>query len=182
MTRRTTFTSLAAAVVVPLAALAVAGCGAGGGTDASTARPKIANGHATTVGVADEGNLGKILVDSQGRTLYLFQKDSGTKSTCFGECASDWPPLRAAGTPTVGDGAKASLVATTARSDGNPEITYNGHPLYLFAGDKQPGDTNGQGLTAFGGGWFALSAAGSQISGRSSNAGGESTSDGGTGY
>jgi predicted lipoprotein with Yx(FWY)xxD motif len=182
MTRRITFTFLAAAVVIPLAALAVAGCGAGGDTGASAAPPKTANGHAATVGVADEGNLGKILVDSQGRTLYLFQKDSGTKSTCFGECASDWPPLRAAGTPTVGDGAKASLVATTTRSDGNPEITYNGHPLYLFEGDKQPGDANGQGLTAFGGGWFALSALGSQVSGRQSNAGGESTSDGGTGY
>jgi predicted lipoprotein with Yx(FWY)xxD motif len=182
MTRRTTFTCLAAAVVIPLAALAVAGCGAGGDTNASTAPPRTANGHAATVGVADEGNLGKILVDSQGRTLYLFQKDSGTKSSCFGACASDWPPLRAAGTPTVGDGAKLSLVATTARSDGNPEITYNGHPLYLFEGDKQPGDTNGQGLTAFGGGWFALSAIGSQVSGRPSNAGSESTSDGGTGY
>jgi predicted lipoprotein with Yx(FWY)xxD motif len=181
MTRNTAFSFLAAAVVIPLAALAVAGCG-GGGTDASTAPPKTANGHAATVGVADEGNLGKILVDSQGRTLYLFQKDSGTTSTCFGECASDWPPLRATGTPAAGNGANASLIATTARSDGNPEITYNGHPLYLFAGDQQPGDTNGQGLTAFGGGWFALSAVGNQVSGRPSNAGGESTSDGGTGY
>ena len=182
MTRRTTLTFLAAAVAIPLAALAVAGCGAGGNTGASTAPPKTADGHAATVGVADEGNLGKILVDSQGRTLYLFQKDSGTKSTCFGECASDWPPLRAAGTPIVGDGVKAPLVATTARSDGRPEITYNGHPLYLFEGDKQPGETNGQGLTAFGGGWYALSAIGDQVSGRPSNAGGESTSDGGTGY
>jgi predicted lipoprotein with Yx(FWY)xxD motif len=180
MTRRTTFIFLAAAVVIPLAALAVAGCGAGGNTGPSTAPPKTADGHAATVGVADEGNLGKILVDSQGRTLYRFQKDSGTKSTCFGECASDWPPLRAAGTPTVGDGANASLVATTTRSDGRPEITYNGHPLYLFEGDKQPGETNGQGLTAFGGGWYALSAIGDQVSG--SNAGGESTSNGGTGY
>jgi predicted lipoprotein with Yx(FWY)xxD motif len=182
MTRRRTFAFLAAAVVMPLAALAVAGCGAGGHKGAPTAPPKTANGHAATVGVADGGNLGKILVDSQGRTLYLFQKDSGTKSTCFGECASDWPPLRAARTPTVGDGAKASLVATTARSDGNPEVTYNGHPLYLFEGDKQPGDANGQGLTAFGGGWFALSTVGNQVSGQLSNAGGGSTSDGGTGY
>ena len=179
MTHRTSFTFLAAAVVTPLAALAVVGCGSGQ-TDASTAPPKIASGHAN-VGVADDGDLGKILVDSRGRTLYLFQKDSGTKSTCFGECANDWPPLRAAGTPTVGDGANASLVATTARSDGDPEITYNGHPLYLFEGDKGPGDANGQGLIAFGGGWFVLSPQGDQVSGQPSSGAG-SSSGGGSGY
>src|SRR5215217_1117660 len=157
MTRTRSTISLASATAV-LVTLVVAGCGSSGGSNpnGSSAPPKTANGQSATVGVANQ-KLGKILVDSQGRTLYLFQRDSGTKSTCFGECASDWPPLRADGTPTVGDGAKASLVATTARSDGRPEITYNGHPLYLFEGDKQPGETNGQGLTAFGGRWFALS-------------------------
>ena len=154
--------------------LALAGCGSGGSdTGASTAPPKTTNGRPATVGVANSG-LGKILVDSQGRTLYLFKKDSGTKSACFGACATNWPPLRAAGKPTVGRGANASIVATTARSDGKPEVTYNSHPLCLFAGDKKPGDTNGQGLTAFGGGWFALSPAGSQVSGQASSSGGNS--------
>jgi predicted lipoprotein with Yx(FWY)xxD motif len=122
--------------------------------------------------VANDSNLGKILVNSQGRTLYLFQKDSGTTSSCTGACAAAWPPLRANGQPTVGSGANASMVGTTTRSDGNPQVTYNGHPLYLYAGDKNPGDTNGQGLTAFGGGWFAVSPAGDQISGTGSNSGG----------
>jgi predicted lipoprotein with Yx(FWY)xxD motif len=76
---------------------------------------------------------------------------------------SNGRPLRATGKPTVGGGANASIVATSARSDGKPQITYNGHPLYLFSGDQKPGDTNGQGVNAFGGLWYALSSAGSQI-------------------
>ena len=110
-------------------------------------------------------SLGKILVDSRGRTLYLFKKDSGKKSTCFGACATAWPPLRAHGKPTVGGGARASKVGTTRRSDGKPQVTYNGHPLYLFVQDKKPGDTHGEGLSAFGARWFAVSPAGRQVSG-----------------
>ena len=116
--------------------------------------------------------LGNILVDSQGRTLYLFTRDSGTMSECSGACAVNWPPLRATGKPTIGSGADASLVSTTSRSGGAKQVTYNGHPLYLFKGDKSPGDTNGQGLNAFGGSWYALSPAGDQISGQPSSSGG----------
>jgi predicted lipoprotein with Yx(FWY)xxD motif len=105
------------------------------------------------------------------------------KSACFGACASDWPPLRASGKPTVSSGANASMVGTTTRSDGKPQVTYNGHPLYLYTGDQKPGDTNGEGLTPFGGGWFALSPAGNQVSGQaSSSGGGTSSSGGGYGY
>jgi predicted lipoprotein with Yx(FWY)xxD motif len=172
MTRSRLIAFLAGAAVVSVTALSVAACGSGGGgASASTTPPKTASGRPATVGVANTG-LGKILVDSQGRTLYMFQKDSGTHSACTGACASAWPPLRANGKPTVGTGANASLVATTARSDGKPQIVYNGHPVYLYQGDQKPGDTNGQGLTAFGGGWFALSPAGSQVSGQPSSSGG----------
>ena len=163
MTRTRSITFLASATVPVLAALAVAACGSGGGNNASApAPPRTSNGQAATVGVANE-NLGKILVNSQGQMLYLFRKDSGTKSTCNGACAIEWPPLRATGKPTVGRGATASIVATTARSDGKPQVTYNGHPLYLFSGDQKPGDTNGEGVNAFGGLWYALSSAGDQI-------------------
>jgi predicted lipoprotein with Yx(FWY)xxD motif len=126
--------------------------------------------------------LGTILVDSQGRTLYLFKKDSGTTSACTGACAGAWPPLRANGKPTVGSGVSASKIGTTARSDGKPQVTYNGHPLYLFVKDTKPGDTNGQGVTAFGAGWFALTAAGNQASGQTSSSGGGGSSSGGGGY
>ena len=163
---------IAGATVPLLAALAVAGCGSSSGssTSRSSAQPKTANGQSATVGVANE-NLGNILVDSQGRTLYLFRSDSGTKSACTGACAIDWPPLRATGKPTVGGGAIAPIVATSARSDGKPQVTYNGHPLYLFSGDQKPGDTHGEGVNAFGGLWYALSSAGDQIVRSASNSG-----------
>jgi predicted lipoprotein with Yx(FWY)xxD motif len=176
MIRSRSITFLATAAVVLLSAVAIAGCG-GGGATAHAAPQKTASGQPATLGVANNNKLGNILVDSQGRTLYLFQKDSGTTSSCTGACAAAWPPLRVNGQPTVGSGANASMVGTTTRSDGNPQVTYNGHPLYLYAGDQNPGDTNGQGLTAFGGGWFAVSPAGNQVSGQGSNSGG-----GGYGY
>jgi predicted lipoprotein with Yx(FWY)xxD motif len=174
MTRTRSITFLAAAAVIPLTALALASCG-GGSNDATaaTAPPKTPNGQAATIGLANSG-LGKILVDSQGRSLYLFKKDTGTKSTCFGACARDWPPLRADGKPAVGSGASASMVGTTTRSDGKPQVTYQGHPLYLYEGDEKPGDTNGQGLTAFGARWYALTPAGNQVSGGTSTSGGSS--------
>src|SRR4051812_40639613 len=127
--------------------LALAACGGGiGGANA-------------TVRVASTG-LGSALVDSGGHTLYLFKKDAGMASRCAGECARDWPPLPATGAPTAGRGAKASLVGTTKRADGMSQVTYNGHPVYLYEGDAKPGDTAGQGVTAFGAAWYALGPAG----------------------
>jgi predicted lipoprotein with Yx(FWY)xxD motif len=170
MARGSTLSLLTRVVAAPLAVLVLAGCG--GGATGSAPPPTTANGRPATVGIANDSSLGKILVDSQGRTLYLFQKDNGTKSACYGACATAWPPLRASGKPTIGGGANASLVATTARSDGQPQVTYGGHPLYLYQGDQTPGDTNGQGVTAFGGGWFTLSPAGNQVAGKPSSSGG----------
>jgi predicted lipoprotein with Yx(FWY)xxD motif len=169
---RTRTFSLIGLAAAAIAALAVAGCGGGGGNaSASTPQPKTATGHAATVGVAGTG-LGNVLVDSQGRTLYLFAKDQGTTSACSGACATAWPPLRVSGKPLAGGGAKAALLGTTKRSDGKPQVTYSGHPLYLYVGDKKAGDTSGQGITAFGGGWFALTASGSQVTATAPGSGG----------
>jgi len=153
---------------LPLVALAVAGCG---GASSSVSPPTTKDGRAATIGAVNEG-LGKILVNSQGRTLYLFQKDSGTTSECTGACAANWPPLRANSPPRIGDGANASLIATTMRSDGSRQITYNNHPLYTFVKDTKAGDTNGEGLTAFGGTWYAISPAGNQVVGQPAGTGG----------
>ena len=173
MTRTRSIGVLAGATALVLAALAVAGCGSSGGSTAggSSALPTTANGQSATVGVANE-TLGKILVDTQGRTLYLFQRDSGTKSICTGACATFWPPLPATDKPAVGSGASGSLLATTNRPDGTKQVTYNGHPLYLYSGDQRPGDTKGEGLTAFGGGWFAVTPAGTQVAAQPSMVGG----------
>ena len=121
-------------------------------------------------------SLGKILDDSQGRTLYVFQGDTGTKSNCSGACATNWPPLTSAN-PTVGKGANASMVGTSKRSDGKTQVTYNGHPLYTFAGDSSPGDTSGQGVNAFGGLWYAVSPAGQQVTASASNNSGSGSSN-----
>ena len=170
MTRNRPFGLLAAAAV-PLVTLAVAGCGGSDNTPTATVKP--AGGSSATVSVADTG-LGKILVDSQGKTLYLFAQDTGTKSTCTGACATAWPPLRTSGKPTVGGGAEESLIGTTPRTDGKPQVTYDGHPLYGYQGDSKPGDTNGQGIDAFGAPWYVLSSTGNEITASSSSSGGGS--------
>jgi predicted lipoprotein with Yx(FWY)xxD motif len=176
MNRRKPITVLAAALAVPLAALTVTACGSSGNNNnatAASAPPKAADGQAATIGMAST-SLGNVLVDSQGRTIYLFQKDSGTKSACSGGCAAAWPPVRTSGKPTVGTGLTASNVGTTPRSDGKPQVTYNGHPLYLFANDQSAGDTNGQGVNAFGAAWYVVSPAGNAITTSSSGGGGGS--------
>ncbi len=108
-------------------------------------------------------SLGRILVDAHGHTLYLFGKDRNGKSACSGACASAWPPLIATGKPRAGAGAKASRLGTTRRADGRLQVTYNRHPVYTFVKDTKKGQTNGEGLNAFGGTWDALSPAGAKV-------------------
>ena len=105
---------------------------------------------------------GMILVDAQGRTLYLFEKDKNGKSACAGACAKAWPPLMTSGKPKVAGGANAKMLGTTHRASGL-QVTYNGHPLYLFFEDKQAGQTNGQGSTAFGAPWYVMGTNGNKI-------------------
>jgi predicted lipoprotein with Yx(FWY)xxD motif len=163
MTRSRLTTFLASAAVIPLAALPAASAASAAITSPAT------HGASATASVAKSTvevrgtRLGKILVDSRGHTLYLFKKDSGGRSACSGACAKFWPPLRASGKPTAGRGVSASKLGTIRRSDGKPQVTYKGHPLYTFLQDTKAGQTNGQGLTAFGASWFALSPAGNQI-------------------
>jgi predicted lipoprotein with Yx(FWY)xxD motif len=117
---------------------------------------------ATKVGSASS-TLGRILVDSHGRTLYLFAKDKKGMSSCYGVCAAYWPPLIASGKPHAVNGAKASLLGTTRRTDGRLQVTYRHHPLYRYAADSSRGQTNGQGLNQSGGLWWVLSPAGNKI-------------------
>ena len=107
--------------------------------------------------------LGRILVDSRGRTLYLFEKDRPGTSVCTGACAAYWPPLLASGKPAAGAGLKRGQLGTTRRSDGRTQVTYAGHPLYRFVSDTRPGQRNGQGLNLYGGGWYVVSPAGKKI-------------------
>ena len=107
--------------------------------------------------------LGMILVSSKGRTLYLFAKDRSGKSACTSRCAQYWPPLMSQGKPTAGPGVKAALLGQTKRTDGSMQVTYNKHPLYTFALDKQAGQVNGEASSNFGAKWYAVSATGAAV-------------------
>ena len=119
-------------------------------------------GAASVVGTKTS-SLGTFLVDGNGRALYLWDADHGAMSTCSGACAQAWPPLTATGTPKASGQVKSSLLGTTKRADGSREVTYDGHPLYYYAGDSAPKQTNGQGSDSFGSPWWVVSPAGKAI-------------------
>ena len=146
-------------------ALIAAGCGtttpSATAPSPSTSPSPAAAGE--TIKVATDAKLGQILVDEEGKTVYLFVADKGTASTCYTSCATIWPPVLTTGAPQAGAGAKASLLGTTTRTDGKVEVTYAGHPLYYFIQDKKAGDTTGQGINGFGGLWWVVSPSGSAM-------------------
>jgi len=107
--------------------------------------------------------LGKVVTDSSGRTLYLFEKDRRGHSACSGACAAYWPPLLTQGKPVARGGAKQSLLGTIKRANGARQVTYAGHPLYRYLLDTKRGETSGEGSTLFGAGWDALTPAGKKI-------------------
>ncbi|HEX7311096.1 MAG TPA: hypothetical protein VF232_07940 [Gaiellaceae bacterium] len=148
MTRLTHFTLLAIAVLVLVVAFA--------------AEAGAASGRGAAVKVAQR-SLGRILVDSHGRTLYLSTHDKRRVSSCNGACARNWPPFTTHGKPRAISGARSALLGTTRRKDGRIQVTYHAHPLYYFAGDKRAGQTRGEGLSAFGGRWYAVSAVGAAV-------------------
>jgi predicted lipoprotein with Yx(FWY)xxD motif len=127
--------------------------------------------------------LGTILVDARGRTLYLFEKDRNGASMCNSACAKYWPPLTSHGTPRAGKGVHQSLLRLTASRNGTRQVTYAGHPLYAFVGDKRAGQTAGEGLDNFGAEWYAVAPSGQKVersesSGSSGSSGGSSSGGG----
>ncbi len=175
--------SLSLAALLAGAALIVAGCGSssdttssggggglygsgGGGSSKTSSNGGSGGGggggKAAVVSVANNPELGKIIVSSKGFTLYDFHKDKGTKSACYGACAKVWPPLSTSGAPQAKGGAEASKLGTTKRSDGTTQVTYAGHPLYTYVSDKKPGDVTGNDFTSFGAQWYALTPAGEE--------------------
>jgi predicted lipoprotein with Yx(FWY)xxD motif len=104
---------------------------------------------------------GKVLVSANGHALYLFRRDTTPASTCYGTCATDWPPLLTKGAkPRAGSGVSGKLLGTTRRKDGRLQVTYRGHPLYWFFLDRRAGQTKGQGQDFFGGRWYVVNARG----------------------
>jgi predicted lipoprotein with Yx(FWY)xxD motif len=147
-------------------AVAVAGCGGGsssaGGGSAYAGPASASTGPAAAKVATRHTNLGTVLVDGRGRTLYLFEKDKGMASSCYGACASVWPPLTT-GRHATGAGLRHARLGTSRRHDGKTEVTVDGHPVYTYAGDRRPGDVTGQGLDQFGAEWYALAPNGRKI-------------------
>jgi predicted lipoprotein with Yx(FWY)xxD motif len=141
--------------------------GSGGGSSSQSA------GGGTTVSIVLKSNR---LTAPDGHTLYYNTADNKSKIICTGECSSEWPPM--SGTPKAGTGVQQADLGTTKRPDGSVQVTFKGHPLYEFSGDKAAGDTNGNGLTDEGGKWMVASP--TQATGGST--GSAPTSSGGGGY
>jgi predicted lipoprotein with Yx(FWY)xxD motif len=134
--------------VVAAAALVLAGCGA--------AVNSLHPGH-RTVGMAQNPKLGTILTDGSGQTLYYFLADPKGRSTCYGACASIWPPATTEAPPHAGSGVDAGKLSTITRQGGRKQLTYDGRPLYYYQADTERGDADGQGLKQFGARWYVIS-------------------------
>jgi predicted lipoprotein with Yx(FWY)xxD motif len=175
--KRTTYSFALLAVV---GAIVIAGCGGGGssssmsGSAGGEAKPTSSAGGGT-ISATEVSGLGTVLIDSEGMTVYEFTPDEGMTSVCYGECEAAWPPVVASAMPTAGEGAMSADLGTTKRKDGTEQVTYKGHPLYTFVGDKAPGEANGQEVE---GTWFALDEGGSAVKGMASAAAGSEGSGG----
>jgi predicted lipoprotein with Yx(FWY)xxD motif len=165
-----------------VAAVLLAGCGSSSKSATTTASSRAAptsaqssyapatttaatgGGGAAAVITAKASKLGTILAAGPKRlTVYLFEGDKGSTSSCSGECAAAWPPVTTSGTPRASGAALTVKLGTIKRSDGTTQVTYNGHPLYYYAKDGDAGDAYGQGIMAFGAGWYVLAPSGSKI-------------------
>lgn len=142
-------------VIVVAAALSLTGLSVAMASGGSAVR-------GATVSTARTG-LGRVIVEGQGRTLYLFEKDRRGHSACSGTCAAYWPPLLTHGRPLASGGARQSLLGTIRRANGSSQVTYAGHPVYRYLLDTARGQTRGEGLDDFGAGWDALTPAGKKI-------------------
>ena len=134
-----------------------------GAASSSASASAGASGSGAAVITTASSSGGTFLTDGSGRAVYLWAKDTGNTSACTGACAGAWPPVTASGTVTASGSAKSSDLSTITRSDGTKQVTYDGHPLYYFAGDSGPGTAAGQGSDNFGAKWWLVAPTGSSV-------------------
>jgi predicted lipoprotein with Yx(FWY)xxD motif len=173
-------------------ALLAAGCGSSTNTTTATTSSTAANAQASTTTTASTSaaaatvnaavvsskhtKLGTVLAAGKKQlTVYLFEADKGTESTCNGACAKVWPPVTTGAAARALGAAKAADLGTTTRKDGTKQVTYKGHPLYFYEKDDDDGDTYGQGSTSFGAGWYVLSPSGKKIDDDDDDKGGDAS-------
>jgi predicted lipoprotein with Yx(FWY)xxD motif len=157
---RTTRLSLVGLAVSMAAVVVLAGCGSSSSTSSSSttegSAPSPASSGSGAIDVADNPKLGQVLVDSQGHTVYMFEKDESDESYCNGSCAKVWPPVTTQGKPTAGSGVSASKLTTLKRDDGTTQVVFDGHPLYTYVKDEDTEDAYGNGVDQFGAEWYGL--------------------------
>ncbi|HEY2741483.1 MAG TPA: hypothetical protein VGI69_04795 [Gaiellaceae bacterium] len=146
-------------------ALVAAGCG--------EAIPS-SNGGPATLRLGDSAD-GRVLVDNEGHSVYLFEKDESGESYCGGACAAVWPPLATSTAPRAGVGVQDAALGTIKRSDGDMQVTYHGHPLYYYAADAStPGKTKGEDIDQFGDSWYLVGSQGQPVEPENHSGGGGS--------
>jgi predicted lipoprotein with Yx(FWY)xxD motif len=133
------------------------------GATASPTKPKSSTAHRPVAVTVTKTRYGKMLFDRKGRALYLFTRDRGSGSRCHGACADAWPPYLRKRPLRAGKGAQTALLGTSRRSDGSSQVTYRGHPLYYYVGDREPGQVLCQDVEEYGGHWYVVSPAGAAI-------------------
>jgi predicted lipoprotein with Yx(FWY)xxD motif len=156
-------------------ALVIAACGSSKKTTSSSASTSSASTTpaASTSSTPSYGSgvkvslrkvsFGTVLVGPNSHTVYMFLKDKGATSSCYGKCAVAWAPLTTSGQPQAGSGLKASMLGTSKRKDGTMQVTYGGHSLYYYDDDKKPGMTEGEGKKEFGAEWYAVGSDGKKV-------------------
>ena len=164
------------AICAAAGALALAGCGgddddsgaettapaAAAPTTTATQTAQQAAAIGTTIKTSDS-QYGQVLFDGDDRAIYYFNKESGSKSECYGGCAEAWPPVLTEGDPQAGSGAQAGMLETTQRDDGTTQVTYDGHPLYYYVDDPK-GEVACHNISEFGGLWLAVQGNGQPVS------------------
>jgi predicted lipoprotein with Yx(FWY)xxD motif len=164
------------AIVMGTLGLSLLAAGCGGAIPSS-------NGGPATLKLTS-ARQGRFLVDGQGHSLYLFEKDERGESYCNDACAAVWPPLETSSTPRGAAGVESAALGTIKRDDGDLQVTYQGHPLYYYAADASTaGKTQGQGVNQFGADWYLVNASGKPLESKpSSESNSNSGSQSGGGY
>jgi predicted lipoprotein with Yx(FWY)xxD motif len=163
-TESTMISTRFAKYTLPLAAagLLAAGCSSGGSSTVAAGAGASSSSASNSLG-ATLSLSGGHLVDSTGKTVYLWTADTAGKSTCSGGCASVWPAVAGTTTPTAGTGVTASEITSITGDNGSSQLAYNNHPLYYFKSDGAVGDAKGQGNDGFGAKWWEVGGSGSAI-------------------
>lgn len=185
--RRLAYGSLILGATLTAAACGGASTGSSASSPGTSAAASPGAASAVTISAKNVSGFGTVLVNGQGRTLYLLTSEKGGKITCTDTsgCTKVWPDTELPKGMTAakaGSGIQSALLGTAKGEGGSLYVTYNHWPLYTYSGDSAPGQVNGQGITSFGGTWYVLNTSGNAVTAKSHPASSPSSGGGGYGY